>query len=214
MRVLARIKPENGGGVIESLDGSRLARLRFGNVADPELMPETRDSPIVCWSGWLGEADSAEGWFERVPRQWLPSSRAVWDRVAQSADRARLILRPHARHLLSDGPGCLNYLRGGEERRLLLDPVAMLEPEMLPDADDHVRRMLVTLGPLAWGLVVSDVTVRESPNRGPWCVPAPAGSGSLDMTRFLAFVGEFVPAACVLVGPSEADVAWLQTLEM
>ncbi|MCL4220561.1 MAG: hypothetical protein KJZ65_04240 [Phycisphaerales bacterium] len=176
-------------------------------------MPETRGSPIVCWSGWLGDADAAEGWFERVPGQWLPSSRAAWDQVARAADHERLILRPHARHLLSDGPGCLTYLRGGDGRRLLLDPVAMFETEMLPDADEHLRRLLMTLGPLAWGLVVSDVTVRESPNRGPWCVPAPAGSGSLDMTRFLALVGEFVPATCVLVGPSDADVALLQALE-
>ena len=184
------------------------------------LANPVRDCPVsqpgewaIFWSGWLGDEEPEAGWFERSPGQWLPSARNTWDRVATALDRIpQLALRPHARHLLSDGPGCLNWLRGGEGRRLLLDPVAMLEPEMLPDADDHVRRLLVTVGPLAWGVVVSDVSVREAPDRGAWCVPQPAGSGSIDMNRFAELVAEFVPETCVLVGQSDEDVALLRTL--
>ncbi|MCE7968890.1 MAG: hypothetical protein DYG94_09110 [Leptolyngbya sp. PLA3] len=212
MRVLAKFVSGADTTVIKSLDGSRLGAFCTANLIDTGMLPEKGGEPLVCWSGWLGDSDPGEGWFESVPGQWLPSSRAAWDQVCRVADQQRLILRPHARHLLSDGPGCLNWLRGNEGRRLLLDPVAMLEPGMLPDAEDHVSRLLMTVGPLAWGLVVSDVGVRETPQRGRWCVPVPAGSGSIDMNRFLELIGKFVPETCVLVGQNELAAALLEPL--
>lgn len=84
---------------------------------------------------------------------------------------------------------------------------------MLADADDHVRRLLVTVGPLAWGLVVSDVAARQSPARGQWCVPTPSGTGRVDMNRFAELIRAHVPETCVLVARSEADLALLRSLE-
>lgn len=192
--------------------GAAAGRMASANPVE-EPPDSERDSWTICWSGWLGAADPGAGWFERSPGQWLPSARQTWDRAAADLDRVeRMVLRPHARHLLSDGPGCLQWLRQQEGRRLLLDPVAMLEPEMLPDADDHVTRLLSTVGALAWGVVVSDVGVAETAERGAWCVPAPAGQGAMDMARFADGLRAHLPETCVLVGQSDEDVALLRTL--
>lgn len=167
----------------------------------------------VCWSGWVGQADIGSGWFERVPGQWMPSSQQVWKTVTQRVDEADgLVLRPHARHVLSDGPGCRAWLGGAPGRRLLLDPVAMLEPEMLPDADEHIERLLAMLGGDCWGVVFCDVRVIEEADRGRWCVPAASGEGMLDMERFSRAVERFVREDALLLGLCTRDVASLAAL--
>ncbi|GAB4382767.1 MAG: hypothetical protein Kow0022_01010 [Phycisphaerales bacterium] len=167
----------------------------------------------VCWSGWVGEADIDSGWFERVPGGWMPSSQQTWKAVMQKVDEADgVVLRPHARHLLSDGPGCRAWLQGGPGRHLLLDPVAMLEPEMLPDADEHIERLLAMLGGNCWGVVFCDVRLIDEADRGLWCVPAAAGEGMLDMERFGRAVERFVRGEALLLGLCSRDVALLTSL--
>lgn len=196
--------------LVEVASGSAVASVSTVNLASltTPSMPEC--GSWVCWSGWLGESDPQRGWYERVPGQWLGSSQDAWTRVESVLDRAGgAVLRPHARHLVSDGPTCLNWLRGRPDRKLLLDPVAMLEPEMLEAGDDHIERVLEMVGPLAWGVVVCDVQVREEPARSAWCVPAPAGKGRLDMQRFVENVRTYVGDEAMLVGLCDADVALL-----
>lgn len=215
MRQILQLHPlgQDATGLVDAESGRAV-----GEVISANLAGESPSAPgtgwRVCWSGWVGESDLGSGWFERVPGQWLPSSRQAWKAVAERADAVEgIVLRPHARHLLSDGPGCQNWLREAEGRRLLLDPVSMLEPEMLPDADDHVERLLTTLGADCWGVVVSDVGKREEAERGRWCVSTAAGGGLLDMERFLRGVQRFVRADAVHVGLCAEDVAFLRTLE-
>jgi hypothetical protein len=82
----------------------------------------------------------------------------------------RLLLRPHARHILSDAQRCLRFL---EEQAppfappLLLDPAAMLTESMLPDAAEHLERILGALAGRegVWGVLLSGVE------------PAPGGGG-------------------------------------
>jgi hypothetical protein len=134
------------------------------------------------------------GWFERTASAWLPAAAAERERVVGGLVEAGAIIRPHARHLVSDIPACLNLLRKHEGVRLLLEPAAMLEPSMIDKAADHVERMLESLGSAAWGIVVSDAAVRTDAEDS-WCVPVPAGQGRLDMEHLRS-----VAAACA--GPN------------
>lgn len=61
---------------------------------------------------------------------------------------SRLCLRPRAADVLSDLPSCLTFLRSpaAAAARLVLDPMALLTPSMLERADDHLERILGTLG--------------------------------------------------------------------
>lgn len=77
------------------------------------------------------------------PRTWGPSGWAALDsRLAALA--APLIIRTHARHVVSDTPGIVHLLRAHPPPHVnvLVDPVSMLTPEMLKSghAADHLRR--------------------------------------------------------------------------
>ena len=52
----------------------------------------------------------------------------------------KLCIRPHARHVLSDAQGTLDFLRRreGEPFGLALSPVDLLLPSMLADAEDPI----------------------------------------------------------------------------
>lgn len=126
---------------------------------------------VVAWSGWLGpEPARLDGLAQtptpRDPRTWGP---AGWSGLQAAVDRVigawmgagTLLLRPHARHALSDAQRCLTLLRQreGQPIGLVLDPASMLEPSMLPHAEDHLTRMLGALGdhPMVAAVVVANV---------------------------------------------------------
>ncbi|MEM1329342.1 MAG: hypothetical protein AAGG07_02145 [Planctomycetota bacterium] len=155
-RVLPQTVFLNGGSV------PGLGRVLAGNHADPDAPARAgRGSgidaelqlgePVVAWSGWLGEQPaSGDGLWAASPETWGPAGMAAFPLVVEHlTERSRVapILRPHARHLLCDPQRCLALLNGdGPRFRLLLDPVAMLTPEMLPQAEDHLVRSVEALG--------------------------------------------------------------------
>lgn len=124
----------------------------------------------IIWSGWLGGSK-----FERDPRTWGPRGLAAWrgwmDRASAdlAGSRTRLLVRPHARHAMCDVQRCASWLseldKAGPGRRelfgLALEPAALLEPEMLPQAEDHLRRAIETLGPKAEVILVSGARPTE-----------------------------------------------------
>lgn len=124
----------------------------------------------VFWTGWLGER-SGEAWEPEI-RHMLPGAAgeraAVVERLLGVEERP--MVRPHARHLVSDVPGTLSLLRAEPRLRLVLEPAVLLEPSMLGAVEDHVMRMVDALLPMAAGLVLSNVRVAES-EWGPWCEP-------------------------------------------
>ncbi|MBY0261472.1 MAG: hypothetical protein K2Q20_03975, partial [Phycisphaerales bacterium] len=72
-----------------------------------------------------------------------------------------VVLRPHARHVVSDVPGCRKVL-GAEWGRgvsLLVDPMSMMTPAMLNsrEAEDHLLRVLEMVGELDLGRVAGVV---------------------------------------------------------
>jgi hypothetical protein len=76
----------------------------------------------------------------------------------------RLLLRAHARQVLSDPPSVRAFLADrategfGEQVGLALEPAALFEASMLgPEAPDHLERILAGLGDLTALLLESDV---------------------------------------------------------
>lgn len=89
----------------------------------------------VIWSGSYAEVEfgSAER-FEADPRTWSATGWAKLDAFCEllASAGAACVFRTHARHVLSDVPGCAKFLQTWGERGfgVLIDPVSMLTPEM------------------------------------------------------------------------------------
>lgn len=114
----------------------------------PGFVAAHRGLPVIAWSG-----TPAESLFESDPRSFGPSA---WDRFGRVCDGiaagdVRVILRPHARHVLCDVQRVMKFLadRPRERFGLALDAASLMEPSMVPMAVDHFRRVFETLGPLA-----------------------------------------------------------------
>lgn len=142
-------------GQISTLDskGACWAVLAPRSLLSPASVPidAAASNRVVTYSGSYAELEGGD-LFEAHPRTWGPPG---WDRLAEACDRVmsahtgEIILRPHARHVVSDVPGIRHFasrIASNEPGRfgLLLDPVAMLEPSHLArhDAADAIARVL------------------------------------------------------------------------
>ncbi len=115
---------------------------------------------LIAWSGSLADDPS-----ERDPRTWGPAGlaalREALARLREPLTRAgaRLLLRPHARHILCDPQRCVTMLNeweiSGDPFALALDPAAMIEESMLDHAEDHIRRAAEALAGRAALVVIS-----------------------------------------------------------
>lgn len=168
---------------------------------------------LVCWSGSLAELDPAQSEpedhdpadasaklaRERLPALWkshpLTWSARGWaelERRLQSLP-GNLVLRTHARHVLSDLPGIVRVLKIAAEFptsprvQVLIDPASMLTPSMFAsgprDAMDCVRRVLEwcaehVSNPAVWGVIVSNVRARvDVPGLCEPCSLSDSGTG-------------------------------------
>jgi hypothetical protein len=189
--------------------GGLVARVELGNAVDggvawqrgkgtPSALEDSGTSPggpgegnveVVCWSGWVGDARVEEGWFERSVGAWMPQGVAQREEVVGRLVDAGVVIRAHARHLVSDVPACLNLLREKPGVKLLVDVAGFFEPSMIGDASVHLERILGGLGGAAWGVVLCDVAVVGRGDEQ-WCVPVASGVGVLNMERLRGLVGE------------------------
>lgn len=138
----ARIVPLADGG------GDPFAAVIDGNPLGPGwALPPAPCRRVVVWSGWLGADDE-----DRAPgvRTWGRAGREAFeelcDRLAETT-RPRgvtVLVRSHARHVLSDTPSCADFLRrrAGDGLGLLLDTASMLTPSMLAHGAEHVARIV------------------------------------------------------------------------
>lgn len=148
----------------------------------------------VIWSGTL-----AQELFSLHPANWGPGAWSAlhgWcDGVRSDLERAgkRVLLRPHARHVLSDVQRCVRFFdeRAGQPFGMALEPSAFFEPSMLGDADDHLTRILTFLGPRASVLIVSDAAP-GSEDDDPVSRP-PLSEGGLNRALFRSLVDAHVP---------------------
>ena len=108
----------------------------------------------VAWAGWFDEAaDPAEAAFPSDYRLWTKGLDTLREAIASLSPilnerDAFLSLRPACGLVLSDPHSIAALLKEPPSDRLqiLVDPVAMLTPEMASHAEDHLPRMLDKLG--------------------------------------------------------------------
>lgn len=148
--------------------GRVVATLAGGNpLAEDWPVPaaEAIEGDLILWSGTLGPDLSVAH-----PHTWMgPGRQRLAARVADLVPRVRaaggrLLLRAHARQVLSDPPSVRAFLAErategfGEQVGLALEPAALFEASMLgPEAPDHLERILAGLGDLTAVLLESDV---------------------------------------------------------
>jgi hypothetical protein len=151
---------------ITDADGHAWAGVWGGNLLrGPARASELVEAPRwVVWSG-----TPAVGLFDEHPLAWAAPA---WDALGRALEELatlagaarRVLVRPHARHVVSDIPSCLRLV----ERLavpvvgVILDPASMLTPGMLPARQDHVLRILEALGahPRVDAVIARDRDVR------------------------------------------------------
>jgi hypothetical protein len=78
---------------------------------------------------------------------WLPGPREQWGRFAAhiqqrcQAAGATPVLWPQLGDVLSDAPGLLTFLRGAPAWRFVVEPLALLTPQMRRNAPEHLARL-------------------------------------------------------------------------
>jgi hypothetical protein len=144
--------------------GACWATILPGSLLGGVQPPASAASPVVAFTGSYAELEGG-GLFDAHPRTW---ARPGWERLAEACrlvtrtSEATVLIRPHARHVVSDVPGIRHFastIAAEHPGRfgLLLDPVAMLESGHLArhDADDAIARVLDEVGTL--GLPVAAI---------------------------------------------------------
>jgi sugar phosphate isomerase/epimerase len=180
---------------VRAADGRVLGTVAGGNpLAGNWEPPAEFEGDLILWSGTLGESLT-----EAHPHTWMgPGRERLAARVDELLPRVqergvRLLLRAHARQVLSDPPSVRAFLRDRAESPvgLLLEPAALFEASMLgPEAEDHVHRILSGLGDLANMLLLSDVAAAGEAGD---CLQLVApGAGRLPADVFAAAVDRWV----------------------
>jgi hypothetical protein len=161
--------PTNPRPILDAQGNPRAEWTTVNILTDP--LPKATTKTLIAWSGWLGESSPSGGTerrWERDHRTWSPSA---YDQLAARLRSIRehaehtgtkLLLRPHARHILNDPQRCARYLTdfAGPTFGLALDPVSMLEPSMLPSAEEHLVRIMERLGSHTHWLVLPEGGIR------------------------------------------------------
>jgi hypothetical protein len=209
--------------------GTPQAAFVGGNPLDGSWMfdAELPGPWAFAWSGTLGDS-----LFEGVPANWMHGPAALdalCDELAPQLTRhgKRLVLVPHARHVLSDARSALtwwcervipgqdpNVVRssptGARPFGLALDPAAMLEPSMLEDIEDHMQSLLSSFGPRVDALILRDAAVDPAdPERLASCT---LGDGILPRERLQELIGLHVPESTPILVPGAGlgrALAWL-----
>jgi sugar phosphate isomerase/epimerase len=200
--------PRSGGGwLLRSQGGEPGWPATAANIFSdaPKPIP---DQTLIVWSGWFDDqADPESGVFHHDPRTWTAQGwEALEARLAEilpkfEAANARLLLRPHVRHVISDAPSVRRILGKFDSPALgiLLEPAAMLTACMADDARDHLTRLLEALAHHERVAAVL-LTGAERPARGEAdpehdniLVPAPLTRGTLDYHDLLAVLRDYGP---------------------
>ena len=110
--------------------------------------------------------DDAESWL----RSWSQSGWERFDAAHREAARVateqgtEIVIRPSSSGMLSDAVCTLNWCArgGGQNARLLLDPVGWIVPSMMRDLADHLDRIVELCQEMitqerAWGLLIREI---------------------------------------------------------
>lgn len=127
-------------------------------------------TPILVRTGWITANDDI------APHAWMPRHQAKLrefiDHAAQSARTSTspslaLIAWPRVDDAISDVPGIMTFLRTTPGWQVLLEPLALLTPDMHALAEEHLARILGTFAghPGVWGVLMP--AMPSSPGKGP-----------------------------------------------
>lgn len=182
------------------------------------LDAEAPSQRSVIWSGTLGE-----DLFAAEPRNWARAGRGALQRLCdelapQLQARGRIVcFRPHARHVLNDVPSCFTFaterVGPGQPFEIALAPALMLEPSMLDQLEDHLRRQFKTLGSRCAMVMLGDVRVIDVADGDAQCESVPLGEGVLPRDLVRRLLSDCVPTSTPIViqGRSiERQLAWLE----
>lgn len=201
------LRPFQGGDLVPIV---RMSAVRTFGAA--HVLREVLSGSFVLLCDALTPADADEGGPSLA---WLPSRRdagaqALADVEAYAAAHdIRPILWPTARGHISDLPGILSFLRGreaaGARWRFILDLCALLTPDILRDAEEHMRINAETLSlrPELFGAVVGVPRVVDG-ERVEALPPAPGESG--ERARFVTgLLARTLPADTPLLARPGAE---------
>jgi hypothetical protein len=147
---VARFQPASARIVAHEGEGALAGVLLRGvNAMDKSTWPLTLHNAAEKGQHVL----VATGWVTGESPAWLPSNRPAFDAFAAHfatlASDAGVIptLVPFRTGVLSDAPSTLTFLRGSASKgwRFVLSPADLWTPELLPNAHDHMLRLLETI---------------------------------------------------------------------
>ena len=221
------VGPRSGGGWrVRSQGDAHGWSIWTGNIFLDSPDP-TASQTVVAWSGWFDEnARPESGVFHHDPRSWLAEgwetleSRLTQVLPAFEVANARLLLRPHVRHVISDAPSVRRILTRFESPALgiLLEPAAMLTAAMADDAQDHLTRILEALAhnPRIAAILLTGAERpalgEPTPEHDDLLVPAPLTRGTLDYHDLLAVLRAHGPFQRPLALYDEDVAAQLEML--
>lgn len=211
---MLRFGPRSGGGWLVASQGGELRWPVWpGNLFSDAPDPQPGQT-VVAWTGWFDQdAQPESGVFHHDPRTWSAQGwQTLEARLAEilptfQAKGARLLLRPHVRHVISDAPTIRRLLAAFESETLgiFFEPAALLTAGMTDDARDHLTRLLEAF----WGnprIAAYFLTGAERPALGEadpehddLLVPAPMTRGAIDYHDLLAVLQERGPFPWPLV---------------
>lgn len=163
---------------------------------------------VMSWSGTLGDS-----LFAGTPSNWMRGPvalNALCDELSPQLVRhgKRLVLVPHARHVLSDARSALTWwcervITGEDPNIVRHSPVgprpfglalnlsAMLEPSMISDVEDHMQSLLASFGPRIDALILQDAI--PDPINADELLPCTLGTGVLPQKVVLKLIELHVP---------------------
>jgi hypothetical protein len=195
---------------------------------------------IFAWSGSL-----ATEMTEVSPMNWMRGPDMLDAACASLGPQLvrhgrRLLLVPHARHVLSDARSALTWwcthVIPGQELRpdtrapagdrafgLAFDPLAMLEPSMLADASDHLHALFASIGVRAdavilrgWKPVAEAAAASATVPAADAAVPAMTtcawDDSAVSLADLRALIAQFVDPAVPVLIPGQAVAQAKQAL--
>ncbi len=202
------VDPASGAECAHCAPGNPLAMTadEFGAVVRSSVGESRR---VVAWSGTL-----AEGLFDDDPRTWGPAGHAAFNSMHASVAPmlleldARLLLRPHARHVLNDVASTRTALRSldGQPFGLALAPTSLLTATMLDRIEEHLERIFEGLGKEAHLLIIDDlVAMPTSEDESVLPRPVALGDGLLPRPLVLELMARHLkPGVPIVLGSASA----------
>lgn len=161
-----------------------------GSLLEPGPWPEGAPRVLAFTGSLSGSPDAGD------LRNWMPAGIEACRAAVASARahaeerRQRLVIVPHALHVVSDLHSTLRLLRDHRGIGLAVAPAALLTASMLEHAGDHLARILGTLGPIADAIILHDLARCLDEDGEPAVRGCTWRSGVLDA----ALVASFMPA--------------------